>query len=39
MPQDKPIEIYMDNSPVIALVKNLVFLNRSKHIDTRFHYL
>jgi hypothetical protein len=39
MPQVKLAEIYMDNSLVIALAKNLVFHNRSKHIDTRFHYL
>ena len=39
MPQVKLAEIYMDNSSVIALAKNLVFHNRSKHIDTRFHYL
>ena len=39
MPQEKPIEIYMDNSLVIALANNLVFHDRSKHIDTRFHYL
>jgi len=35
----KPTEIYMDNLSVIALAKNLVFHERSKHIDTRFHYL
>jgi hypothetical protein len=29
----------MDNSSVIALAKNLVFHERSKHIDIRFHYL
>ena len=39
MPQLKLAEIYMDNSSVIALAKNLVFHNRNKHIDTRFHYL
>jgi hypothetical protein len=39
MPQVKLAEIYMDNSSVIALAKNLVFHDRSKHIDTRFHYL
>ena len=38
MPQEKPIKIYMDNSSAIALAKNLVFHDRSKHIDTRFHY-
>ena len=37
--QEKPIEIYMNNSSVIALAKNLVFHDRSKHIDIRFHYL
>jgi len=35
----KPTEIYMDNSSVIALAKNPIFHDRSKHIDTRFHYL
>jgi hypothetical protein len=39
MPQEKPTEIYMDNSSVIALAKNPIFHNRSKHINTRFHYL
>jgi hypothetical protein len=39
MSQEKPIEIYMNNSSVIALAKNLVFHDRSKHIDIRFHYL
>jgi hypothetical protein len=29
----------MDNSSVIALAKNQVFHERSKHIDIRFHYL
>jgi len=29
----------MDNSSSISLGKNLVFHNRSKHIDTKFHYL
>jgi hypothetical protein len=39
MPQEKHIEIYVDNSSVIALAKNPVFYDRSKYIDTRFHYL
>jgi hypothetical protein len=39
MPQKKPTKIYMNNSSVIALAKNLVFHDRSKHIDTIFHYL
>ena len=29
----------MDNSSAIALAKNPVFHDRSKHIDTRFYYL
>jgi beta-xylosidase len=29
----------VDNSLVIALNKNLVFHDRSKHIDIQFHYL
>jgi hypothetical protein len=37
MPQEKHIEIYMDNLSVIVFAKNLVF--QSNHIDTRFHYL
>jgi hypothetical protein len=39
MPQERSIEIYVDNSLVIALTKNLVFHDKNKHIDTRFHYL
>jgi len=39
MQQEKPTKIYVDNSSVTALAKNLVFHDRSKHIDTRFHYL
>jgi hypothetical protein len=39
MPQEKHIEIYMDNLSVIVFAKNLVFHDRSNHIDTRFHYL
>jgi hypothetical protein len=35
----KPTKIYMDNSLVIVLPKNLVFHDRSKHIDIKFHYL
>jgi hypothetical protein len=29
----------VDNSSAIALAKNPVFHDRSKHIDTRFYYL
>jgi len=38
-PQEKLIEIYVDNIPTIALVKNHMFHDRSKHIDTRFYCL
>eukprot|EP00253_Pinus_taeda_P024657 PITA_24657 len=31
--------IFCDNSPAIALSKNSVFHKRTKHIDTRFHYI
>ena len=39
MPQEKPTQIYMDNSSVITIAKNLVFYDRSKHNDIIFHYL
>jgi hypothetical protein len=39
MPQEKSTKIYVDNSSVIALTKNPVFHDRSKYLDTRFHYL
>ena len=39
MLQEKPAKIYVDNSSVITLVKNPMFHNKSKYIDTRFHYL
>ena len=29
----------MDNKFAIALAKNLVFNDQSKHIDTRYHYI
>jgi hypothetical protein len=39
MLQDKPTQIYMDNSSIIVLVKNPIFHDRSKNIDIIFHYL
>jgi len=39
MAWEKPIKIYMDNSSAIALAKNPVFHDKSKHINTIFHYL
>eukprot|EP00253_Pinus_taeda_P001822 PITA_01822 len=37
--QAKATMIFCDNSSAIALSKNLVFHKRTKHIDTRFHYI
>eukprot|EP00253_Pinus_taeda_P035278 PITA_35278 len=37
--QTKGTVIYCDNSSAIALSKNFVFHKRTKHIDTRFHYI
>eukprot|EP00253_Pinus_taeda_P026511 PITA_26511 len=37
--QAKETVIFCDNSSVIALSKNSVFHKRTKHIDTRFHYI
>ena len=31
--------IYCDNSSAIALSNNSVFHKRTKHIDTKFHYI
>eukprot|EP00253_Pinus_taeda_P032482 PITA_32482 len=37
--QAKETVIFCDNSSAIALLKNSVFHKRTKHIDTRFHYI
>ena len=37
--QTKGTVIYCDNSSAIALSKNSVFHKRTKHIDTKFHYI
>eukprot|EP00253_Pinus_taeda_P030370 PITA_30370 len=37
--QEKATMIFCDNSSAIALSKNSVFHKRTKHIDTRFHYI
>ena len=39
MPQEKHVEIYLDNASAIALTKNPIFHDRSKHIDIKFYYL
>ncbi|KAG6416730.1 hypothetical protein SASPL_124166 [Salvia splendens] len=38
-PQKEPTIICVDNKFAIALSKNPVFHNQSKHIDTRYHYI
>eukprot|EP00253_Pinus_taeda_P006858 PITA_06858 len=37
--QEKGTVIFCDNSSAIALSKNYVFHKRTKHIDTKFHYI
>jgi len=37
--QAKGTVICCDNSSAIALSKNVVFHKRTKHIDTKFHYI
>ncbi|GKV20502.1 hypothetical protein SLEP1_g30621 [Rubroshorea leprosula] len=37
--QEGPTEIYVDKKSSIALAKNPQFHERSKHIDTRYHYV
>lgn len=36
---DEPIVVYNDNQSAQRLVYNPVFHNRTKHIDTKFHYI
>ena len=37
--QEEATKIYCDNNSAIALSKNPVFHKRSKHIDTRYHFI
>ena len=37
--QEEATEICVDNQSTLALAKNPVFYDRSKHIDTRYHYI
>jgi hypothetical protein len=39
MPQKDATEIFVDNKSAITLTKNPVFHDRSKHIDTRYHFI
>ncbi|GJW95627.1 ribonuclease H-like domain, reverse transcriptase, RNA-dependent DNA polymerase, partial [Tanacetum coccineum] len=38
-PNEEKITIYVDNKSAIALMKNPVFHGRSKHIDTKYHFI
>lgn len=38
-PHEDSIKIYVDNKSAIKLAKNPVQHGRSKHIDTRFHFI
>jgi len=37
--QNEPTLIFCDNNSAIALSRNHVFHKRSKHIDTRYHFI
>jgi hypothetical protein len=37
--KETPVKLLMDNMSAIALSKNPVYHDRSKHIDTRYHFL
>lgn len=37
--EPKAVKVLVDNKSAIALMKNPVFHGRSKHIDTRFHFI
>jgi hypothetical protein len=39
MPQEDATETFLDNKSTLALAKNPVFHGRSKHIDTRYHFI
>ena len=38
-PEKESTKIFVDNKSAIALAKNVVFHDRSKHIDTPYHYI
>jgi len=39
MLQNEATKIFVDNKSTLALAKNPVFHDRSKHIDTRYHFI
>ena len=39
MKSDVPLKLFLDNASAINLAKHPVLHGRSKHIETRFHFL
>ena len=37
--EPKVVPLFVDNNSAIALMKNLVFHGRSKHIDIKYHFI
>lgn len=37
--EERAVTLYVDNNFAIALMKNHVFHGRSKHIDTKYHFI
>jgi hypothetical protein len=37
--EEETVKLYIDNQSAIQLIKNPVYHERSKHINTRFHYI
>jgi hypothetical protein len=37
--QDQPTKIYCDNASTVAITKNPLYYKRTKHIDTKFHWI
>jgi hypothetical protein len=37
--KQEPTTIFCDNNSTIMLSKNRVFHNKTKHIDTRYHFI
>jgi hypothetical protein len=36
---EETVKLFIDNQSAIQLIRNLVFHERTKHIDTRFHFI
>ena len=39
IPITKPLQVYSDSQSALALMRNPVYHERSKHIDMKFHYI